>query len=84
MRHLKMNFDLDEIGAIVCRIGKIADIGPDEDFYNAGFSSINALELLLELESAYDVSIPDDQFIDVRSLRALQTLITHLGQEQVA
>src|SRR5262245_13087969 len=59
----------------VCRIGKISDIGPDEDFYDAGFSSINALELLLELESAYEVSIPDDRFIEVRTIRLLQELI---------
>ena len=59
-------------------VGKISRVNPDDDFYDAGFSSINALELLLELESACEVSIPDDEFIAARSPRALSTIIDRL------
>src|SRR5271165_1745087 len=68
----------DQVTAVICRIGKLPRVDPDEDFYKAGFSSISALELLLELESACEVSIADDQFIAARTPRALHALIRSL------
>jgi acyl carrier protein len=79
-----MSDDLERIAAIVCDVGKISRIDADDDIYDAGFSSINALQLLLELESACEVSIPDDQFIAARSARALSAVIEQLKQEQPA
>jgi acyl carrier protein len=79
-----MHQELEHVVAIVCKVGKISGIGPDEDFYEAGFSSISALELLLELETAYVVSIPDDWFIAARSIRSLCKMIDRLKQERVA
>jgi len=72
----------ERITAILCRVGKLQNIGPDEDFYSAGFSSISALELLLELETEFGVSIPDDQFVPARTVRALDAVISGLNQEQ--
>ena len=51
----------------------------DRDIYEAGFSSIASLELLLELESIYGVSIPDDQFVLARTPRQLRQLIANLA-----
>jgi acyl carrier protein len=79
-----MTESFDQITTILCRIGKLDGIGPDEDFYNAGFSSINALELLLELETQSGVSIPDDAFISARTVRGLAGMIARLNQEQPA
>jgi acyl carrier protein len=73
--------DLNDITAIVCRVGGLPRLGPDDDFYQAGFSSIKALELLLELESACAVSIVDEQFIAARTPRALCSMIGALKQE---
>jgi acyl carrier protein len=78
-----MSDDLQRITAIVCEVGKISGIGPDDDIYDAGFSSINALQLLLELESAFEVSIPDEEFINTRSPRALHAVIGRMKQEQL-
>lgn len=69
---------LEEISAIVCRVGKLESVRPVEDFYAAGFSSVHALDLLLELESACSVSIPDDDFISARTPEALHRLVTRL------
>ena len=77
-----MSDRLQQIAAIVCEVGNINEINPDDDIYDAGFSSINALQLLLELESALEVSIPDDEFIDARSPRALYDVIDRLQQKQ--
>ena len=74
---------MEEITAIVCRLGKMPAIGLDEDFYEAGLSSVSALELLLELEAACNVTIPDEEFIDARTVRALQTVIQRLQEGQL-
>lgn len=79
-----MSDDLLRIVAIVCEVGKVSGIGPDEDIYDAGFSSINALQLLMELESAFDASIPDDDFIAARTSRALYAIVESQRQEQPA
>jgi|APFre7841882793_1041355.scaffolds.fasta_scaffold279285_1 acyl carrier protein len=71
--------ELQEVIAIVCAVGGLpGGLAPDEDFYAAGFSSIRALQLLMELESRYDVSIPDDDFIAARCASDLQTLLNRL------
>jgi acyl carrier protein len=69
---------LDGVREMICRVGKLQTIGPDDDFYEAGLSSVRALELLLELEGAYEVSIPDDDFITARTPRALHELIARI------
>lgn len=71
---------LARVAAIVCAIGSIGRIGPDEDFYKAGFSSIGALRLLLDLEDAFGVSVPDDRFIAARTPRALHDIVIGLQQ----
>jgi acyl carrier protein len=76
--------DLERIMLIVCDVGKISAVRPDDDIYEAGFSSINSLQLLIELESALEVSIPDDQFIKARSPRAIRAVIEQSRQEQAA
>jgi acyl carrier protein len=79
-----MSDDLQRIAAIVREVGKIQNVGLDDDIYDAGFSSINALELLMELESAFRVSIPDDAFIRARTPHALHAVVERLRQEQPA
>ena len=74
--------EMNRIAEIVCTVGQIGAINADEDFYEAGVSSLSALQLLLELESACEVSIPDDQFIVARTPRALHNLIASLKQGQ--
>lgn len=72
----------EQIVAIICRIGKLSKLDPQEDFYTAGLSSLRALELLLELESAFSVTIPDDRFITLRTAHGLQDMIADLKKEQ--
>jgi len=70
--------ELQEVTAIVCAVGGLNNLKPDEDFYAAGFSSIRALQLSMALESRYDVSIPDDDVIGARCASDLQTLLNRL------
>jgi acyl carrier protein len=70
--------DLDRIIGIVQNTGKLERVDASEDFYDAGFSSINALQLLLDLEAAFDVAIPDDEFVTARTCSSLHALISRL------
>jgi acyl carrier protein len=71
---------LDEVVSLVRRLGNMGAVTPDEDFYEAGFNSLRAVELLMELEITYDVQIPDDDFIGARTPRALCEVIARLTQ----
>lgn len=71
---------LTRVMTLVRETGHISDITPDEDFYDAGFTSLRSLELLLQLEAEWDVNIPDEQFIAARSVRSLGELITRLKE----
>jgi acyl carrier protein len=59
-------------------VGSISDLAPDEDYYDAGLTSLGSLNLLLELEDAFGVSISDEKFIACRNVRALTTTIEDL------
>ena len=69
--------DLAAIIETICRVGAVRQLEPDQDFYDAGFTSINALPLLMEMEDQFQVSIPDDRFIQARTPRALHAVIAH-------
>jgi acyl carrier protein len=73
--------DLDAILQIICRIGNFQKCEPDDDFYDAGLTSVLALPLLLDLESEFGVTIPDERFLAARSARSLQQMITELKSE---
>lgn len=68
----------EKVSEIVRRVGSISDLTPDEDYYDAGLTSLAALNLLLELEDAFGVSISDEKFIACRNVRALTTTIEDL------
>ena len=69
----------ETIRAVVARIAKIPLPGSDDDMYVAGLASTDALELLVELEDTFGVTIPDDQFIAARTPAQLGQVVTALG-----
>jgi len=78
--HIHMCDQLTQVTTIVCAAGSLAHIDADEDFYDAGVSSISALRLLMDLEDAFGISVPDDQFINARTARALHEIVAGLRQ----
>lgn len=66
---------------IVLRVGGLAHIDPDADYFDAGITSVQSLPLLLELEDRFQVSIPDDQFIHTRTVRGLAKLVESLTNQ---
>ncbi|MBK8646285.1 MAG: acyl carrier protein [Gemmatimonadetes bacterium] len=66
---------------LVCRIGKLSGLSPRQDIFDAGFESIDSLELLVELEAAFDVSIPDEKYVECRTAEAIAAMIAQLAKE---
>lgn len=69
---------LDTVMQIIQQTGKLESLDPAEDFYEAGVSSLASLTLLLELEDKFEVSIPDDRFVECRTAEAVTNLISEL------
>lgn len=59
-------------------IAEINDLAPDQDFYDAGLTSLASLTLLLELEDSFNVQISDDRFIVCRTANDLSAMIEDL------
>ena len=61
-------------------VGGVTDLQPDQDFYDAGLTSVQALPLLFELEARFEVIIPDDRFIAARTARGLSEMVRGIKQ----
>ena len=59
------------------RFGDAArDLGAEADLFEGlGIDSLQALDLLTDLEEAFDVEVPDYELADVRTLRGLAEVI---------
>jgi acyl carrier protein len=75
---------IERVIELISTIGAIGSVPPDGRFYEAGFSSIRALELLLAIEEEFQVSIPDKEFISARTPREVANLIERLQTRKAA
>ncbi len=64
-----------QIADVICQLAKIGQLTADQDIYDAGLSSIQALQLLVELETLFTVTLPDEAFVAARTVRDLELLI---------
>ena len=82
-----MSDHLDSLDAVLTTIREVTGVSqvlPDQDFYDAGVTSVQALPLLLELEDRFHVTIPDDQFVAARSARRLSEMIQDISKRECA
>ena len=70
-----MSDDLEKILAILRRVGEIEQIAPDQDFYAAGLDSMRGMDVMMDMESEFDLPIPDDQFVSARTANDLVALV---------
>ncbi len=73
-----MESNLLEILAIIKQLGGLASLDADQDFYEAGVSSVQSLPLLMQIEDEYSISIPDERFTEIRTARQLSALVGEL------
>jgi acyl carrier protein len=69
---------LPSVLEIISSTSKVNNLAPDQDFYEAGVTSVMALPILLEIEDRFQVSIPDDEFVVARTPQAVAQLIAGL------
>jgi acyl carrier protein len=62
-------------------LGLSADkVLPETTFNDLGMDSLDAMALLNELEIAYDIKIPNDEILKIRSVaHAIRALETYVG-----
>jgi len=72
---------LERILAIVARRFSITDVKASDDIFSRlQIDSVQSLSLLTEIESEFDVEIPDYEFADVRTFAQLAQLVEdHTG-----
>jgi len=58
------------------------DFNRTADFYlDLAVPSVKAMELLMELEERFSVSVPDDDFVEARSLERLSGMMQGLLEQ---
>jgi len=71
---------VERVIQLISELGGIGAVAPDTQIYQAGFSSVRVLELLLALEDEFHVTIPDQQFMTARTPEAIFGLIERLQE----
>jgi acyl carrier protein len=72
---------LETIKEILGRLLSRDSIVDDEDIYEAGLTSIMVLPLLAEIEDTFQLTIPDDDFLEARTPLSLAQLIQRLRND---
>ena len=67
---------LCEILKIICSVMGTEGLNPDDNFYDAGMTSIMALPLLIEVEDRFHINIPQEQFLEMHTARTLSCHIS--------
>jgi acyl carrier protein len=75
---------MERVIQLISQIGGIGSISPDAGIYEAGFSSVRVLELLLALEEEFGVSMPDQEFMAARTPREIFALLERLQEPKAA
>jgi len=70
----------NEIRTLISNVGGLAPNFDDRaDLYSdLGMASVKAMQLLLELEDRFGVSIPDEDFVQATTLSSVHDLISRL------
>jgi acyl carrier protein len=72
---------LETIKEILCRLLSRDSIVDNEDIYEAGLTSIMVLPLLAEIEDTFQLTIPDDDFLQARTPLSLAQMIQRLRND---
>jgi|KBSMisStaDraftv2_1062788.scaffolds.fasta_scaffold841751_2 acyl carrier protein len=73
--------DVQRIVEIIKGAGELETLDASQDFYKAGIDSMKAMDVMLQLETDFGVTIPDERFIQARTADALASLVDALRAE---
>jgi acyl carrier protein len=65
---------------VIVKTGNLGGLTANQDFYDAGVTSVMALPILLDIEDLYEVSIPDGIFVTARTPQALAKIVAGLRE----
>ena len=63
--------------AIISTVALVAaeSIGPDDDLSRSGVDSLSMLRVIADVEAEFDIVIPDERFVCIRTLRTLTAAV---------
>jgi acyl carrier protein len=70
--------DLQAIKEMLYRLLPHETIADEDDIYHLGLTSIMVLPLLSQIEDTFGLSIPDADFLDAHTPRALAQMVRRL------
>ena len=70
--------DADRIVEMIKRAGNLDALKPDQNFYDAGIDSMKALDVMLDMENEFGVTVPDERFVKARTATDLAALVAAL------
>lgn len=73
--HKDLDMVLEVVREVVCQVVGIQELKPDDDFYDAGLTSIMVLPLLSEIEDRFRIAISEEQFLDARTARSVASVV---------
>jgi acetyltransferase-like isoleucine patch superfamily enzyme/acyl carrier protein len=73
---------LQAVTEVICQVVGTHQLDPDENFYDAGVTSIMVLPLLIEMEDRFHVTITPEQVLNARTPRVLSSQIAGLIGDQ--
>jgi acyl carrier protein len=70
--------DIQAIKEMLYHLLTRENIADDDNIYDLGFTSIMALPLLSQIEDTFGLNIPDVDFLDAHTPRALAQMVRRL------
>lgn len=73
------NRDKDIVNEIIKNIAlvEIEEVTPETDFSDLGMDSLNLIEVVMEVESEFNICIPDDMVEEIESVNDLYKLVAN-------
>lgn len=65
---------------VIQAAGAVTPLLPETDIYAAGITSMMLLGILLDLEDRFQVTIPEQEFLVLRTARGLASMIVNLRE----
>jgi len=61
----------DELRQIIAEVTEVEDIPEDTPFADLGIDSMMAIEIVADVEKNYDVTISEDELVELTNLKAV-------------
>ncbi|MDJ0785166.1 MAG: phosphopantetheine-binding protein [Myxococcota bacterium] len=60
---------------------EVAEVGAEEDLFDAGFDSLDLADLLLSLQESHGLEVPDE---DLELCRSIRAIVAYAGRAEAS